>query len=67
MNPIDILKAIKDPQEFVLSTLSTNTNPMVKNLVEMAKNGDRDGIEKFARNFFKEKGQDFDQIISMFK
>lgn len=64
---ITFIKAIKNPQEFVLQSLSTNTNPMIKNLVEMAKNGDKQGIENFARNFFKENGQDYDQIMSMFK
>lgn len=64
---ITFMKAIKNPQEFVLQSLGTNTNPMVKNLVEMAKNGDKQGIENFARNFFKENGQDYDQIMSMFK
>lgn len=64
---ITFIKAIKNPQEFVLQSLSTNTNPMIKNLVEMAKNGDTQGIENFARNFFKENGQDYDQIMSMFK
>lgn len=64
---ITFIKAIKNPQEFVLQSLGTNTNPMIKNLVEMAKNGDTQGIENFARNFFKENGQDYDQIMSMFK
>lgn len=64
---ITFIKAIKNPQEFVLQSLSTNTNPMIKNLVEMAKNGDTQGIENFARNFFKENGQDYDQIMLMFK
>lgn len=66
-NPIEFIKAIKNPQEYVLGMLSTNTNPMIKNLVEMAKKGDSKGVEKFARNFFKERGEDFDKIMSNFK
>lgn len=67
MNPLEIIKAIKNPQEFVLNTLGTNTSPMIKNLVEMAKKGDKQGVENVARNYFKEQGQDFDQIMSNFK
>lgn len=63
---ITFIKAIKNPQEFVLQSLSTNTNPMVKNLVEMAKNNDRQGIENFARNYFKEQGKDLDEILALF-
>ena len=65
-DPIQFIKAIKNPQEFVLNTLGTNTNPIMKKLLEMAKNGDRDGMETFARNLFKEQGKDFDEIMAMF-
>ena len=67
MNPYEILKAIKNPQEYVLGMLGTNTNPMLKNLVEMAKKGDTKGLENFARNLFKEQGKDFDEIMNNFK
>lgn len=67
MNPIEMIKAIKNPQEFVFNMLGTNTNPMLKNLVEMAKNGQNKEIENFARNYFKERGEDFDKIMSNFK
>jgi len=66
-DPIQFIKAIKNPQEFVLNTLGTNTNPIMKKLLEMAKNGDREDIETFARNLFKEQGKDFDEIMAMFK
>lgn len=65
MNPLDLIKAIKNPQEFVLNYLSTNTSPMGKNLLELAKKGDRDGIEKIARNILKEQGQNYDEIINI--
>ena len=67
MNTFEILKAIKNTQEYVLGMLGTNTNPMLKNLVEMAKKGDTKGLENFARNLFKEQGQDFDEIMNNFK
>lgn len=66
-DPIQFIKAIKNPQEFVLNTLGTNTNPIMKKLLEMAKNGDREGMETFARNFFASQGKSFDEIMEMFK
>ena len=42
-------------------------NPMLKNLINMAEKGDNEGIEKFARNLFNERGLDFDQEFSTFK
>ena len=40
---------------------------MLNNLIQMAQKGDKQGVEAFARNFFKEKGQNFDDIMSNFK
>lgn len=65
MNPMDFIKAIKNPREFVLNYLSTNTSPMGKNLLELAKKGDRAGVEKIARNMLKEQGKDFDEIMAL--
>ena len=64
MQFINMLKGIKNPKETVLNMVKSNTNPMVKNLVEMAEKGDKDGIENFARNVFKEQGRDFDKEYS---
>lgn len=64
MQFMNMLKGIKNPKETVLNMVKSNTNPMVKNLVEMAEKGDKDGIENFARNIFKEQGRDFDKEYS---
>lgn len=63
-NPMDLIKAIKDPRQFVLSQIDINDNPMLKNLVEMAEKGDREGIETFAKNIFKENGRNFEKEYS---
>jgi hypothetical protein len=39
---------------------------MLKNLIEMAEKGDYQGIENFARNYYKEQGKDFDKEYSQF-
>lgn len=64
---INIIGAIKNPQQFVMNMAQQNSNPMINNLIQMAQKGDTKGIENFARNFFKQQGQDFDQIMSNFK
>ncbi len=68
-NNLEMLKSFikqnKAPQE-AINTLIGNANPVVTNLVSMAKNGDTQGVENFARNLLKEKGQDFDKEFSKF-
>lgn len=65
MNPMDMLKSLiqsgKTPEDIVLQILSNNNNPMFKNLVMMAKNGNEKAVENFARNVFSEQGRDFDK------
>lgn len=63
MNPIETIKSFMskgtNPQQMIMNMMG-NQNPMINNLVNMAKEGNTKGIEDFARNFFKEKGRDFD-------
>ena len=66
MQMMNLLKGVKSPKDAVISMIKSNNNPMVKNLVEMAKKVDNEGIEKFARNMFKEQGRDFDSEIKQF-
>lgn len=66
MQLMNMLKGIKDPKEAVINMVKSNNNPMIKNLVEMAEKGDKQGVENFARNLFKEQGRDFDAEINEF-
>lgn len=69
MNPMQML------QSFIAKGLSpqkiaeqiTGNNPMMANLIKMANAGDTEGVEKVARNMFKEKGRDFDKEFSEFR
>ena len=45
----------------------TKNNPFFNNLVDMAEKGDNKGIETFARNYFKGRGLDYDQVMTNFK
>ena len=63
MNLLDMLKQFKgrNPQEIAMQLIGNTNNPMLNNLVQMARNGDRQGVENFARNVLKEQGRDFDE------
>ena len=68
-NSMEMIKTImsnKNPQQVIQNMISSNTNPMLNNLINMAQNGDTKGVENFARNMFKEKGRDFDKEFSEF-
>ena len=69
MNPMQMLQSFLtkglSPQK--IAEQMVGNNPMIANLVKMANAGDTDGVEKVARNMFKEKGRDFDKEFSEFK
>ena len=54
-------------KELVLGALKNNSNPIFGNLIQMAENNDIEGLEKFARNFCKERNCDFDKEIQNFQ
>lgn len=66
MNPMEFMKGIKNPQQFVMNMLKQNQNPMAIQLMQMVKNGNINQIEQFARNICKERGMDFDKSFSEF-
>ena len=66
MQIMQLLKGIKNPKETVFQLLKGNNNPIMKNLVEMAEKGDKEGVENFARNLYNQQGKDFDKDFSEF-
>ena len=66
MNPMQFLKGIKNPQQFVMNMLGQHQNLMATQLMQMVKNGNTNQIEQFARNICKERGMDFDKSFSEF-
>ena len=59
-----------NPQQFIQQIMGNNqimSNPMAKNVIDMAQNGNMQGIEQMARNLFKEKGLDADQVMQQIK
>jgi hypothetical protein len=66
-NPLEFIKAIKNPREFVINYAKQNNNPMINNLIQMAEKKDTKGLENFAKNFFEQQGKDFNKIKEQFK
>lgn len=66
-NPMQLMNMIKSksPQEVIMSIIG-NKNPMMNNLMNLAKSGNKAEIENIARNMCKEKGIDFDKEFSSF-
>ena len=69
MNKFDILKGLMTngmtPKGLVMNM--AGNNPIIKNLIEMADKGDKQGVEAFARNVLKERGVDFDKEYETMK
>ena len=57
-NPIDRIK--------MMMIRKLGNNPMFKDLIMKAQNGDKQSVETFARNVCKERGIDFDKEFSQF-
>jgi hypothetical protein len=66
MQFMNMLKGFKSPKDAVISMIKSNNNPMIKNLVEMAENGNSKGVEEFARNLYAQQGRDFDKEFGEF-
>ena len=68
MNPLDMIKNFinvgKNPEQIAMQLLANNNNPIMNNLVDLAKKGDYQGVENIARNMFKEQGRDFDKEMN---
>lgn len=72
VNPMQLISQIKrgqNPEQLMMQILEGQaaTNPVMGNLLNMAKEGRTADIEAFARNIAKEKGIDFDKEFSKFK
>ena len=58
MNPIQMLKNMIINKQL--------NNPVLKEVITKAQNGDTKGVEEFARNFLKGQGRDFDKEFGEF-
>lgn len=71
MNPINIFQMMKaGPQHFIQQIMGNNqmmNNPIMKNTMQMAQQGNTQGIEQMARNLCKEKGLNADDVFNQIK
>lgn len=70
MNPMQMIQAFKNPQKFIQGMMNNNQamqNPILKNALEMAQKGDKQGVEELARNLCSEKGINPDEAIGKIK
>lgn len=68
MQLIQIVRNNPNPPQFILTMLEQSKgNPMIANLLDMAKKNDVQGIETVARNMMKERGLDYDKEFNDFK
>lgn len=71
MNPINLFQMMRGgPQQFMRQIANNNqlmSNPMMKNTIQMAQQGNMQGIEQMARNLCKEKGLNADDVFNQIK
>lgn len=72
VDPMQLIMQIKkgqNPQQLMLSILEGQaaSNPIMNNLLTLAKENRTADIEQFARNLAAERGIDFDKEFSRFK
>lgn len=67
---MNFFQSFRSPQQFLQSMIGNSQvmrNPMAKNAIGMAQNGDTKGIEQMARNLCREKGINPDEMINQIK
>lgn len=72
VNPIQLIAQIKqgkNPQQLMMQILESQAqnNPVMNNLLTMAKENRTADIEKFARNLAASQGIDFDKEFTRFR
>ena len=71
MNPINIFQMMNaGPQQFIQQMMGNNqitSNPIMKNTMQMAQQGNIQGIEQMARNLCREKGLNADDVFNQIK
>ena len=72
MNPMQLIQMMRggNPQQFLQQMMGNNqimSNPIMKNTMQMAQQGNIQGIEQMARNLCKEKGLNADDVFNQIK
>lgn len=54
-------------KQIVMGMLKNNSNPIFANLVNLAEQNNTKELEKFARNYLKEQGRNYDEEFANFQ
>lgn len=63
----EMIRNGQSPEQIVVSILQKQNNPMVMNLLTLARQGNTAEIEKIARNIVSSQGKNFDTEFQAFK
>ena len=70
MNPMQIIRMMQsgNPQQMIQSMFGDiiNKNPMLTNMMNLAKNNDAEGVRNIANNLFSSQNRDFNREFSDF-
>ena len=65
---IQMIRSGQNPQQLLLSVLGQSNSPLTQNLLQLARQGNSQEIEKIVRNLYAQKGgTDFDKDFMAFK
>ena len=71
VNPATLIQMIRsgqNPQQLLMSVLSQNNSPLNQNLLQLARQGNSQEIEKIVRNLYAQRGgTDFDKDFAAFR
>lgn len=71
VNPANLVQMIRsgsNPQQLLMSVLSQNKSPLNQNLLQLARQGNSQEIEKIVRNLYAQRGgKDFDKDFMAFR
>ena len=70
MNPFQMLGEMKNQQAFIQHMMNNSQimqNPMIRNAMQMYKNGDAKGLKDMAENLAKERGTTPQQVQEIIK
>lgn len=67
MQFIQMVQNQGNPQQFLLSMLESQNNPLYSNIANLVRNNKTNEVELIIRNMMKERGVDFDTEFGKFK
>lgn len=72
MNPMQMIQMMQggsNPEALINSMFGDliNKNPMLTNMMNLAKNNDVEGVKNVARNLFQSQGRNFDEEFNAFR